>query len=533
MSSQKLQFYTLGPDFTYLLRSFINEGSFEKVYLILKDGGAPDEYIRHFFLFEAQFIGDTRNDTFEITTCDRTEELGEIYHVAFKTLLSQYDCDFYNDNYFKILEKNEDKNYLSLLKVLPKGFFQGLLGDFIINRFYEINPPKTKRLNGVILKDGRFIKCGFQEHNYLYRILYTHGLSESSDWVNDTLNFHITEGQLNGGALDRLSHPTENYTITKEQIKTLWEYKDVLIEYGYHGDTVAELFRDNITHTINKGGKYNNLIFLQKFYTNIKLPKFSLQPLDLENQCIRTSPRYSLPGLLNSKFNVTDFDQAINEIKEEFEKHKEIIGAYKSDDRIIFSNEIHYFFQEFLDGPTGVANSKNHDEFNYSISYDNSFDVVSGKESYDVIKKLSHERELRSILTQLRKDLNQSVQVEFTIHNDEIYILQLRTLANEPEERRPYTIDESQIICKGLSFSKGTTDILSINDVLVVDNDIKNPDELKNKKGLIVRNKNEFSHVLALSQVLRIPSLYGVGDVNLPEKLKLDCNAFEGLILNV
>ena len=38
---------------------------------------------------------------------------------------------------------------------------------------------------------------------------------------------------------------------------------------------------------------------------------------------------------------------------------------------------------------------------------------------------------------------------------------------------------------------------------------------LKNKKALIVESMVEFSHILALSKALRIPSIYGTGPVDL------------------
>ena len=48
------------------------------------------------------------------------------------------------------------------------------------------------------------------------------------------------------------------------------------------------------------------------FFYDFNLPEISLEPLDT-NYCIRTSPKYSIAGLLNSKFDIEDHDKTISD----------------------------------------------------------------------------------------------------------------------------------------------------------------------------------------------------------------------------
>jgi len=541
--TQTLSFYTLGEPFTELIRNFIEEGSFYQAYEILKDGGAPPEYIKSFFLFTSEFVGDTRDDSFAIRFCSpvySTEErLYDIYFYALSTLMTQIyreeDLDP-DDVGFSIHLLRKNKSFQCLLKVIP----EEQIMDIIIPRsnlaeWYDISPSTKKgnqvSLNGVITTDGRLIGCGNQGHQEMYPYLYSLGLADARDWTNSYKTIHISSGQTSGSLAHAMEHPKDEMgnKPTEKQIATLFEYRDRIRSYGFGNNSIPNTLLEYNAGVTNKGGKFNNLTFLSKFYPEINLPKFSLNPME-GNVCIRTSPRYSMPGLLNSKFGINE--NSIKEIEEDFEKYRSLMGI---SDNPHYQNKLYYFYQEFIEGKNGVAHYRASNpedwrerEFSYSVS-SNRGDIVDGVKS-DELLSYKEGKELAEILETLSKDLNESIQVEFVISEEgKVYIVQLRILKDEPTYL-PYQIDENKILYKGKSFSIGSGDF-NIKDVLIIDNDSADSSILIGKKALIVREDVEFSHILALSKAMNIPSIYGVGDIKLPKKFSINTKGIKGLII--
>lgn len=69
---KSLCFYTTGESFTNLLRSFLEEGSYKKVYQILEDGGMKKYLIKQFFLFCLRFEGDSRDENgLSVVSCEQ------------------------------------------------------------------------------------------------------------------------------------------------------------------------------------------------------------------------------------------------------------------------------------------------------------------------------------------------------------------------------------------------------------------------------------------------------------------------------
>lgn len=540
--TQELSFYTLGEPFTDLIRNFIIEGSFYQAYEILKDGGAPREYIKSFFLFSSEFVGDTRDDTFGINLCSpvyKTEgELNEIYFYAISTLMTQVYRESGktpDEVGLSIHLLRENRNFKSLLKVFSEEkIIEMILPYTNLGKWYELN-PKTEvdgflPFNGVITTDGRIIECNYQGHQELYPYLYSLGLSDSRDWTDSERTFHISSGEISGYLSHVLDHPREEKIHpTEKQISTLFKYRNRINARGMGNDSISKLLMEYTGNMINRGGKFNNLMFLHKYYPQIKLPEFSLNPIE-GNACIRTSPRYSMPGLLNSKFEINE--NSIKEIEEDFQKYKDVIGGSYGKS---YQNELHYFYQEFIEGKNGVAHFRPSDPDNYrerSFSYSvssNRGDVVDGVNSSEFLSYHVGKR-LEVIISELSKDLKESVQVEFVVTpEDEIYIVQLRILKLEPTYVS-YPIDEKNILYSGKSFSSGNEE-LKLEDVVIVDKDSPDSSILVGKKALIVKENVEFSHVLALSKALGIPSIYGVGEVELPEEFSINTMGMKGLIL--
>lgn len=100
------------------------------------------------------------------------------------------------------------------------------------------------------------------------------------------------------------------------------------------------------------------------------------------------------------------------------------------------------------------------------------------------------------------------------IKDDTVWIVQLRILENNAEETVILNKPEETLII-GKTFSKGIIEV-DTDKILILDSD-GDSELLLGKEALIVKEDVEFSHILALSKALRIPSIFATGDFELPE----------------
>lgn len=529
MSKEKLVFYTIGEDFTNLLRTFLREGLYWKVNEILRDGGLNENHVRSFFQGGLKFEGDSRDEggmsVVKDTPMDSKEFTEFIYYGMSTCTPSGFDViDLFSDD-FQNMDEEYSKNFRVLFSLYPKDMVYAMITPHIILRNgFEILNAIHPRFNGVVLSDGRIVSCGFQQHDLLQPLLKRLKLVSSGRWMDCDNSIHISEGQLSG----TLSHAIRNYSwtdkdykknITPEIIETLSKNHSNLSFYGYGNETMTKVLMDYFESVTSKGGKYGKLIFLNKVYPEIKTPLFSLSPIDGVDNCIRTSPKYSIPGLLNSKFNITK--NSVKEIESDWELCKDIIKG----------NVLNVFYQEYLEGSNGVAHFRlRNKDFNYDLSK-NRGDIVEGRVGGLELDPENKEL-LRKWMFQISKDLKKDIQIEFVISNNLLYIVQLRTLGRNPYSSRPYQINLEKVLYSGIGFNKLKSEVLKLEEVLVIDSDCESK-ELVGKKGLIVRNNVEFSHALALSISLGIPSIYSVGDVNLPEEFIIDSQSEDAYILKL
>lgn len=524
MSTKTLQFYTIGEDFTELVRNLIREGAYYNAYEILNDGGLPLEVIRSFFLGGYKFEGDSRDEGGLSVVKDEPlteEEVVELFKVGIRTMISTEDI-YFQDVFFDLdgYKFNDERNadhIDRLFKVMPKSMLLSMLTPYILNEAgFDIVGAVYPQFNGVILTDGRIVECGYQEHNSLYPLLYDLKLVSAPRWLDCDNTLHISSGQLSG----KVSHSIESWSWSKEDSKLtpkmmetlIANYKNLSIYSGF--DSMMATLMGFYEDDAEMGGKYGKLNFLKHCYPSVNIPKISKEPIEGVVNCIRTSPKYSIAGLLTSKFKLTE--NSIKEIEADWEKYKDVKP----------NNELHYFYQEFLDGVNGVAHCRGK-VFTYACS-DSQGAIVEGHKG-DVKLEFELEHELKLFLERLHDDLNKDIQVEFVVSEGKLYIVQMRTL-EDANEYRPYQIQHENVIKDGKSFSMGSVSIDNIEDCLIVDSDCESH-ELIGKKGLIVRQDVEFSHALALSFSLNIPSIYGVGDVELPNSFKIDTNGRDGYIL--
>lgn len=522
--TEKLSFYTTGDSFTNLLNNFFKEGKFKSVYEILsQDGkGLDDLQIKLFFLGLNEFEGDTREGDLLFKSIKRKPEQTPNQRIfwALRNCCSHNDIDIQEAISSDLLnEKKAHKEFPEfhyLSKVLTRKTILDLIWkEIILSEGYEINPSHLKNYgDGVIIPTGEYITCHYMGHKDLYPLLASLEIANDSDWIDDTKCIHVSSSQMSGKVAWNLKERNfEKGRITQEQIATIVKYEAISRVYG-EWETKMMSILSYTKYQENYGGKFNNLIFLDKYFPEINLPKFSKEMIEGVKNCIRTSPKYSLPGLLESKFDIDG--NSIKEICETFEKYKNVING----------NELHYFYQEFIEGENGVAHYLKGEEFNYSVSSTRG-DIVSGKKStrtlpIDVIKKLS------KICSNLYKKLDSDIQVEFVISDDKVYIVQLRILEN-PYERAVQIGKPENTIYTGRTFSKGTIEDVKKEDILVVHEDAQS-ELLLGKKALIVESDTEFSHILALSKSLGIPSIYATGKVRLPNVVNIVAFNKEGFI---
>jgi hypothetical protein len=535
MSTQTLSFYTTGEGFTNLLTQFFEEGQFVKVYETLHDGGLPHEMIVAFFEGRGYFEGDTReNGDLSYHTRDHAEKpQDQRWYWAMRNFITlQKDKkdhhvpagrdqqgayeEFEYSTYYKyeslldaltVKAWEEDEHLQVLRKIITRESLINLIWKRVLkDEGYPVvpEPHKDMDLGAVILRSGDVVECPYMCHVSLFPKLYVLGLASSPDWTDDSYCIHVSSGQIGGSvayALERAGITRDGNDITPEQIQTLVKFKRYFRKMYGKWETIMETIRDYTCDVEDFGGKYNNLTFLKNYYPHIKTPAFSKEPIPGKRSSIRTSPKYSLPGLLNSRFNVTNTEQAIDEMTKEFEQYKDI----RED------NELHLFYQEYLEGVNGVCHYSR-SGFSYAIG-DEQGDVVKGKKSG---KRLSvaNEKALQKIAKELFEDLEVTIQLEFVVSGKDVYIVQLRKLEND-FERTAGIPPPNQIIVTGRTFSKGTLKGLTADDILIVDEDADSK-ALLGKKALIVKSNVEFSHILALSSALRIPSIYATGDFTLP-----------------
>lgn len=162
--------------------------------------------------------------------------------------------------------------------------------------------------------------------------------------------------------------------------------------------------------------------------------------------------------------------------------------------------------------------------FTYEVS-DKQGDVVRGVKS-DLLLKPEVYDELRSIARDLYNDLQIPIQIEFVVDkNDKLYIVQLRELKNHFEKTAILSRPEaSEVIVNGQTFSKGHEKV-KVEDILIIDSDGESK-LLLGKKALIVKSDVQFSHLLALSKALEIPSIFNTGEVDLSGYDEVDFCAY-------
>ena len=526
-TTETLHFYTEGVGFTNLLRDFIEEGRNYTVYQILRDGGFTDNLANQFIRGELKFTGTTQFGGDLEVEKEGQFDANTMLEQSLRSILTKYAEE--HDDEDDLTDMERLKKYIkdADIHILKNAFGEETLLNVyrtdVINE-YTIGliekdgwgyirardvhrASKDDVMDGLILPNGDVITCGYQEHSSLYPFLQDLGIVKVSCWTDCEETIHISSGQIGGEISHGIGSRWRTSTATDECMQTLFKLRRHLVEYGRDYEITYKLLK-HVGISEGFGNKWNNLVFLQKYYQDIQVPRISKEPIEGVKNCLRTSPLYSLPGLLESVFDITE--TSVAEIEATFEKYSDV----RKD------NELNIFYQEYIEGANGVFHC-DRDGFRWDIST-NRGDIVQGKKG-NVHVSETVLRKLKALGESLHLDFDKDIQVEFVVNGDEFWVLQLRILENNPE-RTVIIHRPEEAIVDGKTFSKGSVEI-DVNDILVLDSDGAS-ELLLGKKALIIKEDVEFSHILALSAALKIPSIYGTGEIKLPKEGKIKFEAY-------
>ena len=533
-----LHFYTTGKAYMDLIKDFYRSGLFYQVEQLLGDGNFGEEQKQLAFRFMFDLVGDTRKGDLMASFLDEEpEDFNETLYYAILTSIHEisYEYDVRDIEHF--IGKGH-RNIDVLLRYFTLEEIFDRCKDYILREYgyrkstlYDVINSNEDTISGMMLRDGAFVQCGYQDHVSLFPVLASLGLVEGEDRFNcDAIA--ISSNMISGGigyTLDMMSFRHEReYTISEAQLEQMWDVREHQLRHysGTGKNPINDAIRECYSYGIGMGGKYGNLRFLQKFYPHIKICEFSDKyEKSYGANFVRTSPLRSMPGLLNSILvkNKKEADAAVKKIKADYEKI-DVLKEY---------NDIFWFYQKWEPGQNGVLNCTEKQRGTYPtttspehvVRHKYDIEIACSETQGEIVggKKSSYELSpdeqsyLRGIAREIAEDMRRDIQIEFVrVAENDIRVVQLRTLKNSPSRNFDYEAEhlkDAIITGKSFSYYDYSSSSVNVEDILVVEEDAK-PEDLIGKKALIVENDVSFSHILALSKALNINSMYATGKVD-------------------
>lgn len=519
-----LHLHTTGEYLEQMTNDFFASGNFKNAIALLLSGDIGEIGVTKYITGRLKFTGSTKDPKgVQLEDVDSNEEVKKAVAIGVYTLYKEIKDRIY---YYRPIIK---EFVPELFEYVDDKLFKEYLASYVLDTLgWTVNPygEYTSTNSGVMLQDGRIIEVNYMGHSDLYQDLYLVGLSKVTDWIDDNENIHISSGELNGTVYHQLRGIYDRQHLpTTEQLRALFLLQDKFNRGMEIGTKILEYYQE--LHE-EKGQKHANLLYVKEFFSNIKTPKiYGDQPNfnRVGTLFLRTSPHESLPGILTSTVvsSQEEADKAIQEQQKKFEQYKYLTDFTTFDGKVVNHNKLKFFYQQLLEGKNGVAHIDS-TGVSYSLSK-NQGDVVLGKKGDSTLDSDEYNKLVSDILNPLYNTIQKPLQVEFVVTaQHEIYVVQLRVLKNNPEKTIILT-EPDTVLIKGKTFSKGTLDEVSIQDILVVEEDALS-EELVGKKALVVEADVAFSHILALSKMLNIPSIYGTGKVDFQGKDKVKFVAY-------
>lgn len=567
-----VNFVVTGEYYENLIKDSFKSGEFRTVELLCNDAGLSEELIKKVFKFQFSMSGASNEpDDIQIQFLDESpEDFGEDVLTGIRSAITSIVVEDYGlleilTGQVPLSRIKGGNNISVLLRYLTVEEISSICRKEILEHygFKEYDSldlavfDSGRTTDGVILPSGKFIACSYQEHRELFPVLNMMGIVGTSDAYSGESEadktVHISSNCISSGAYSYAIErgDGEGYNIPNEIYRSIWECDAVSRFYvGRNDFPVNAQLIDSYSDKQQNGKKYGNLMFLKEiahdlFNDKIKLVNFSTDFADIKTNevFIRTSPKYSIAGLLNSvKVTKVAIQSGHAKIAEEFEKFKDVVKY----------NEIHSFYQDYIEGKNGVANmeylnleGKNLDikhlgvDFKYMVS-SNQGDVVAGKITKEYVDPFLI-FELEKFMKKIVKKVRSKIQVEFVYNEEkeEIVIVQLRIFKKSSALKNRSSIPDD-VIMVGRTFNSVKQPLsesyqieVDVDKVLIVDSEAKSED-LIGKDALIVMQDVDFSHILALSTALRIPSIFGISatkdDINKYKTVYFDTRYLEGVV---
>lgn len=421
----------------------------------------------------------------------------------------------------------------------------------------------TEYTSGLIDRKGNFYPCSDEQHHYLEYKLQDEGLlkdtyrsAEKAGWLTLTTS-QMTEVEFT------YNFEKSKLGLTKKQIQAIKDYKlgkeeDFLnFNFNWYHISQVDEFRDSgnkMNYDIEtltcgrSGNKANQLAFLK--YLKLPIPTFytfkcywnseyTLEEVirksffyeDLELVSVRSSSKYSIPGLFKTVLNVKplseDFNKAIIEVNKSLKSDESLKFAKSFNTKIENpSIIIQKMIQSDKNKNSGAAiihtNNKSISGI-YTINNLGSI-LVSNKSEGISIDKLDKKlyNKILKLSNKVVNKIGKEQELEFAWEDSKVFILQTR----DYKEIEPIYEDQINNLILDLNFAfnnggrngKFVTKAIDEPYILYKDfidtEDIKFPNQCK---GIISKNGSKYSHAASIARGLNIP--YCVSNLDLSKYL--------------
>lgn len=127
--------------------------------------------------------------------------------------------------------------------------------------------------SGVILKNGRVLRFGYAEHDYIQRELSNMGLDDGSYNSYDSIEvIRFSSRELNGNLWNNIKFLEEDGFYSDAQLHSLFKLRKELTN-NTKSNTVTKILFNEVVYREGYGLKWGGLKFLMKYFPEYKYPK--------------------------------------------------------------------------------------------------------------------------------------------------------------------------------------------------------------------------------------------------------------------
>ncbi len=353
--------------------------------------------------------------------------------------------------------------------------------------------------HGVVLENGDVIEVDYMGHNFLFEELKKVGWSDSRDWVCSKKILKFTHKQVNGNVAMEVRYFSDYGDVNDIQLlKNEGQLKSTFnLGLDMYGDRNCFNWYvyNAFVASCDNGGKYGGLRFLEYFFPEINIPKYSNEYF-YGCGILRTSPFKSMPGVLDSLLvDGNNWQSKIVEIQNKFDSVKEKFP----------NNKLGYFFQELVDGKNGVCGITGNV---FSAQYASRGQIVGGAKGEQLPSTIHNK--IEQLVTDIHNKMKCDIQLEFVVDKDnKVWIVQFRVFKNKDLY---YNLDKLNYkpFCGEM---KGKVTV-GVDCLYIPSGEAEkiNPIEALDKSLVIVTDDIEFCHLLCFCKVNNIPAIYAYNE---------------------